>query len=253
MSDKGVRKKPPVERCKKGDRRCFLRTALLGLGVLTAVAIGYVPVLMNFRSRLRPPGALEEHSFLASCIKCGQCEQVCPVKAVKLGDIDEGYGIGVPHIDARQQACDFSCDAVQCVLACPTGALTHKISKKEEVRMGLARLARPDACLARQGKGFKGQTRGADFDGLHRYSEIDRWKPVMLKDHPYDLPICDLCVRECPIKDAIVLEPMESGDGVKHMTPKVQKACVGCGMCQMVCPVDDPCIVVDERKMWSEA
>jgi hypothetical protein len=42
------------------------------------------------------------------------------------------------------------------VLACPTGALTHEIDKKEQVRMGLAELTRPDACLARQAKGWKG-------------------------------------------------------------------------------------------------
>ena len=29
-------------------------------------------------------------------------------------------------IDARTQACDFSCDAVQCILACPTGSLTYR-------------------------------------------------------------------------------------------------------------------------------
>ena len=74
---------------------------------------------------MRPPGALDEKDFLSSCIKCGQCVQVCPVQAIKLDDIAHGFGIGVPYIDSREQACDFSCDAVQCILACPTGALTY--------------------------------------------------------------------------------------------------------------------------------
>jgi ferredoxin-type protein NapG len=51
--------------------------------------------------------------------------QVCPVQAIKLADLVDGFGVGVPYIDAREQACDFSCDAVQCILACPTGSLTY--------------------------------------------------------------------------------------------------------------------------------
>ncbi len=62
-------------------------------------------------------------------------------------------------------------------------------------------------------KGFTGQARGADFEGLHRYTEVDRWTPIKVADFDYDLEICDLCVRECPIKDAIELVPMENGPG----------------------------------------
>ena len=50
------------------------------------------------------------------------------MEAIKLADLDEGFGVGVPYIDARAQACDFSCDGLQCVLACPTGALTHELN-----------------------------------------------------------------------------------------------------------------------------
>ena len=39
------------------------------------------------------------------------------MEAIKLADGDEGRA-GNAYIDARKQACDFSCDAVQCVLAC---------------------------------------------------------------------------------------------------------------------------------------
>lgn len=239
----------PSPRAQEARRR-FLRSALLGGGVVAAAMAGWLPILRAHAMRLRPPGALDESQFLASCIKCGQCVQVCPVKAIKLSDIDEGFGMGVPHIDARAQACDFSCDAVQCILACPTGALTHTLSKKEEVRMGLARLDKPEACLARQGLGFKGAARDK---GIHRYAEVDRWKPIPIADHPYDLDLCDLCVRECPIEGAIKLVPMSTDPIDKRRTPEVTQNCVGCGMCEMICPTEPAAIVVGARKEWRAA
>ena len=240
---------------KQKERRKFLLSVLAGAGVVGLGLTGYYPILTYARAenRLRPPGAIPEHEFLASCIKCGQCVQVCPVQAIRLADFTDGFGNGSPHIVPREQACDFSCDATQCVLACPTGALSHEVDKKEEVRMGLAVLKRPDACLARQGKGFKGLARGPDYQGLHRYVEIDRWNPIRIADHPYDLEICDLCVRECPIKGAIRLEPMSDDPNDKRKTPVVTDKCVGCGTCEMMCPVEPPCIVVVPRKKYGEA
>ncbi len=233
----------------KASRRRFLRTVGLFIGVMGTSLATLLPVIAKFiPPRLRPPGAIDETDFLASCIKCGQCVQVCPVEAIFLAELDEGMGVGVPYINARLQACDFSCDAVQCILACPTGSLSSKINKKEEVRMGLARVAKPEACLAKLGLGFKGQARGANFTGLLRYAEIDRWNPIPIRDHPYDLELCDLCVRECPIEGAITLQDID-GNG---KLPVIHKSCVGCGVCEMICPVEPAVIVIDERKIWEE-
>ncbi len=237
-------------------------------GFSTASLTGLIPLAGNANARLRPPGALkerlEERDFLASCIKCGQCVQACPVEAIELADLGDGVGIGVPFIDARAQACDFSCDGLQCVLACPTGALTHDINYPAQARMGFARLARPEACLAAQGKGFKGQARGPDFSGKLRYEEIDRWTPIPVTAYPYDLDLCDLCVRQCPIeiriaqceagkppsgdpnqcppRHAIRLVRKDQGQGA---IPIVEDGCVGCGVCEMICPPEPTAIVID--------
>lgn len=238
---------------ERSTRREVLRSALLGTAVVGSALAGLLPLGRPEAARLRPPGAIDEDDFLAACIKCGQCVQVCPVEAIRLADLPDGVGMGVPYVDARAQACDFSCDAVQCILACPTGALSHALGAKEEVRMGIARLDRPDACLARRGLGFAGPARGPAFPGLHRYTEVDRWTPIRIADHPYDVDLCDLCVRECPIAGAIALEPLSSDPADPRRTPVVRATCVGCGLCEMICPAEPAAITIHPRERWRAA
>ena len=228
-----VRSRPTVSpKRREQSRREFIRTSVLGVGVLGATLAGLIPLATQAQARLRPPGAikdrLQEQEFLAACIKCGQCVQVCPVEAIHLADLIDGVGVGTPYIQARDQACDFSCDGLQCVLACPTGALTHDINYPAQARMGLARLSRPEACLAVLGQGFKGLARGPGFTGKLRYDEVDRWNPTG-------------DANQCPPRAAIRLEPQAKGGAL----PVVLDGCVGCGVCEMICPVEPAAIVID--------
>jgi len=242
---KKSRKPRPRRRLSRQEenRRRFLRAGIV-TGAIVAMQPLFSWVSRRFgQLRLRPPGALAgETIFLGACIKCGQCVQVCPVEAIHLADLNDGLGHGAPYIEPRDQACDFSCDALSCILACPTGALSHELGAKEEVSIGIAKLTRPDACRARRGEGFRGLARGEQFRGHLRYEEIDRWVPQPIREYEYDVELCDLCVRECPIgTTALRLEPLPDGGG---STPVVGDACVGCGVCEMICPEEPTCIEI---------
>jgi ferredoxin-type protein NapG len=130
------------------SRRSFLKASTL---VVTGGAIAYgavsVPLLRKDRRLLRPPGALDEDRFLASCIKCGQCLQVCPPQILNLAGIGQGFGIGTPYITPRAGGC-ILCSGLPCVLACPTGALAHELSLGKDAQMGLAVITHPDTCLS---------------------------------------------------------------------------------------------------------
>jgi ferredoxin-type protein NapG len=133
------------------SRRKFLKTSTL---IVTGTAIAYgaisVPLLRRDRLLLRPPGALDEDTFLASCIKCGQCLQVCPPQVIKLAGISQGFGVGTPYIIPREGGC-ILCSGLPCVLACPTGALAHDLSLGKDAEMGLAVISNPNTCLSVQG------------------------------------------------------------------------------------------------------
>jgi MauM/NapG family ferredoxin protein len=151
------------------------------------------------RSPLRPPGAKKEQDFLAACIRCGKCAQVCPYRSIRTASLLDGLVMmGTPYIGARTNPC-YLC--MKCPSVCPSGALDRGLKRKENVRMGTAQIDRK-TCLPWQGT------------------------------------LCRSCYQSCPIfNEAITLD-----DELRPVVDK--KKCVGCGICENVCPLDPSAVVV---------
>jgi len=148
---------------------------------------------------LRPPGAIAERQFLATCIRCGKCAQACPYGAIRLAGIMDGLeNMGTPVIRPRKNPC-YLC--MKCPSVCPSSALKRTLAKKEEVRMGSAEIDKK-TCLA--------------------------WQRTL----------CRSCYDDCPIFD----EAVKMDDKLQPVVDK--KKCVGCGICENVCPADPAAVVV---------
>ena len=166
-------------------RRNFLRVLAAGAtGAAATVVPGPGKAARNQPSLrfLRPPGALEEEDFLARCIHCGQCGEICPNRTIKYFNFENGLdSIDTPYIIPREKGCIL---CMKCGDVCPTGAIKPIARTLEtildEVKMGHARVDE-SLCLSYQGKS------------------------------------CGVCYRACPLPDvAITVGYMEQ----PHVTDK---------------------------------
>ncbi|NLC28482.1 MAG: 4Fe-4S dicluster domain-containing protein [Campylobacteraceae bacterium] len=216
--------------------------ALFGGGVYLA------PHLHAKNRLLRPPGALDEKGFLATCIKCGQCVQVCPYHTLDLLDINHGSSVGTPYVDSRARGC-YLCDLLPCVLACPSGALDHATTDAKDVHMGIAFLKRPDRCLALLGTPVSQESIAPI---LTHSRKNEREIAVLDKVQSYVGKPCTLCADMCPYPEpelAIVMKQDENG----RWYPQIMDACVGCGVCEEVCPAaGEAAIVVLPRESYAK-
>ena len=229
------------------DRRDFIKFSTLGiLGLTLGAGVVISPLALQAEMRLRPPGAVSEKDFLALCIKCGQCLQVCPYHSIKLSDMAKGHGMGTPYIDARERGC-YACTAVPCVLACPSGALDHSCEKPADIKMGIAVLEFPNKCIAITNELVtKEQIARIHTHPNSRQLEQD----ILDKLDKFEGKPCTICADMCPIPNASsAISMVQSGNGMK---PEIYDGCVGCGACEELCPAFEAAIVVKPRLTYED-
>ncbi len=146
-------------------RRAFFREAAARLVTPLADYLEARGVGPAVRTRLRPPGAIDEQRFLETCHRCGACVDSCPADAIFPLDETKGEAVGTPSIDPDRAAC-VVCDGLNCTTSCPSGALLPLLSARD-VRMGVAMVYAP-LCVRSRGES------------------------------------CTLCVDRCPMGDAAI-------------------------------------------------
>ena len=207
------------------ERRKFFLTIAraAGLAVLGGLTwSAFVDEVKASSLILRPPGALKEDDFLATCIKCGLCVEACPFDTLKLAKPGDNKPLGTPFFEPRDIPC-YMCPDIPCVPVCPTDALDiFSVQNKEKkldinkAQMGVA-VVDDNSCIA--------------FWGIQ----------------------CDACYRACPLLGkAITVEYTKNERTGKHafLKPIVHAdVCTGCGLCEKACVTEKAAIFVLPREV----
>ncbi len=148
-------------------------------------------VLANPRQHLRPPGAIkDDDAFVASCIGCGLCGEVCPPRCIQFHRRDGGEQANTPYINPEQKAC-ILCS--KCMEFCPTKALS--LIPREQIDMGIAQIDR-SACYPWVDRGICGACASVCpiGDSAIGFKFWNQYQPVVRDD----CVGCGVCVEVCP-------------------------------------------------------
>jgi len=201
------------------SRRKALAAAVTGLAVVPLLRAQSALGKNRSERLIRPPGALDENSFLSRCIRCGECVRVCPNDALHLAFTEAGLmGLWSPVVTPKIGYCEPSC--VLCSEICPTGAIQD--------------------LTARQ----KGWAEGSGTPST----------PTVIGSAVYDQRLClpwakatdcVVCLEWCPVapkaiylKDAMVMDAEGKPRTLKKPYVDLNR-CVGCGACEFACPLQE--------------
>jgi MauM/NapG family ferredoxin protein len=159
---------------------------------------------------IRPPGSIPESQFLSRCITCGACMKACPTNSIQPSGFSDGlHRLYTPRIVPRIGGCEEKC--YLCGHVCPTKAI-RKLSYEEKrfVKIGTA--------------------------------VIDRHKCLAWEQNRECL-VCDEC---CPY-NAITPMIVETTTGPFKVPIVDEDLCLGCGMCEQHCPIQDNAAITVHR------
>jgi len=190
------------------------RRKLLGAGAAGLLTLGVAKVSFTDYVKkghvVRPPGSLEESRFLDRCIRCGECIRICSTSGMGLqhAGLESGWeGFGTPRLHPPEGYCEYNCNL--CGKVCPTGAIPSlSMDEKHGMKMGTAH-----------------------FDKTHCIP----W---------YYGENCMVCEEHCPVPEKAIRfrkERVATIDGRQAdvlLPYVVEETCVGCGICQVRCPVE---------------
>jgi ferredoxin len=169
---------------------------------------------LSRKTLMRPPMSREEHDFLASCIRCGECMKACPTGILKPAGFEHGVrALWSPVMVSTEGFCKPGCSA--CSQACPTDAIMkYDVEKKYSYKVGTA-IFEKDRCVS--------------------YSENK---------------FCSECIRVCPTNAIEFVDgwkpdtgavsrgsemPAPEGQIPSRPTKISFERCVGCGACEYSC------------------
>ncbi len=190
---------------------------------------------------IRPPGTLgvddtrkmgttDEEYFLSKCIRCGECMKVCPTNGIQPLLLQDGIqGLWTPTLVPRIGHCEYDCTL--CMEVCPTGALSQLARTKNE------QLDLKHAFVI--GKARFNRNNCIPWRALDRWTEGTEWS---------DDFNCKVCEEHCPARDEkneqkaiiIIPFPVQTKYGPRSIDrlEVVDDVCIGCGICEKVCPVE---------------
>ncbi len=177
------------------SKRAFVATLAAGFATPPLVRLS-ADTGTNWNPRvIRPPGALDEETFLQRCIKCGQCMRICPTNVIHPAGLQGGIeGIWTPMLNFRMGTSGCQSGCIACGNLCPTAAI------------------RPISLDERQGRGAYADT-GPIRIGT---AFVDRGRCLpWAMDRP-----CIVCQENCPVSPKAIVtrehfQPVSLADDIK--------------------------------------
>jgi MauM/NapG family ferredoxin protein len=183
-----------------GDRREFFRTTMGRVARELAERTERRVVVQRY---FRPPGAVDEVSFLSLCTRCEICIEVCPPHAIVKAPTAAGLAAATPMLEPSRQPCTV-CPDMPCAAACPTGALVRPERLWEGYRLGRLELV-PERCIVFHGVACGVCARACPV-GARALALDEAGRPVLKAEGCVG---CGVCVRACVTTPSSLVLRME--------------------------------------------